>query len=169
MPLFTYDDIHAQCLQILRKMHTDGWKPEYVVGLIKGGMLPAALISEWFNVPCYTLNVQVDTDSTESNLWMAEDAFGLDYNNDWKQSDPKNILIVNATNDFKMFEWIKRDWQSGCMPNDDKWNDIWHKSVKFAALVDNVKSDTIVDYNAIELNGVELHFPWDAWWCKSTS
>lgn len=166
---FTYNDVHAQCLSIVRQMQLESWKPDYVVGLINGGMLPAVLISEWFGVPCYTLNVQMDTDSTESNLWMAEDAFGLDYNNNWTQCPQKNILVVNSVNNATVLNWIKKDWQNGCMPMSNEWSEIWHKTTKFAVLVDNVKSDFIVDYNATELNDVELEFPWNNWWDKTTS
>lgn len=167
---FLYQNIHHQCLDIIRKMQADEWKPDYVVGLIKGGMLPAALISEWFDVPCYTLNVQLDkAEEKESNLWMADDAFGLDYNNNYTDCEPKKILIVSDVNNCDVFNWIKADWQGSCKPKDLKWSNVWHKTTKFAALVDNVQSDFIVDYNATELNDVELEFPWDNWWYKTTS
>lgn len=165
---FTYKDVHAQCLDIVQQMHLDNWKPDYVVGLVKNGTLPAALISEWFDVPCYTLNTQLHIDSAESNLWMAEDAFGLDCNDNWKPCTPKNILIVNHVNDPTVFNWIKKDWQSGCMPMSNIWDDVWYKSTKFAVLVDNVESDFIVNYNATESTDTEISFPWDKWWNKTT-
>lgn len=151
-------------------MQAEGWKPDYIVGLIKGGMLPAALISEWLNVPCYTLNVQLpDENSTETNLWMAEDAFGFGTDYSQNLENRKNILIVNDVNNHALIEWIKSDWQGGCLPHDSDWDKIWHNTTKFAVLVDNVQSDTIVDYNAIELNDAVPSFPWDNWWEKTTS
>ena len=64
--------------QIGRKIATSGWRPDYVVGITRGGLYPALLLSHYLDVPMQTLSVQL-RDSTmgpESNLWMAEDAFG---------------------------------------------------------------------------------------------
>ena len=63
----------------------------------------------------YTLDVRLrDGDTQESNLWMAEDAFGVP---DWEKQagrKGKNILIVDDINDTgATFQWIKEDWPSG--------------------------------------------------------
>ena len=76
----SYADVNSQVLSIAQQITTDGWKPDYVVGLTRGGLLPAVLLSHWFNVPCHTLKVSLRDDGSdnESNWWMAEDAFGYD-------------------------------------------------------------------------------------------
>lgn len=160
----TYDDVHAQCLDIARKMESDNWKPDYIVGLTRGGLLPAVLLSHWLKVPCYTLKVSLrdGIDDSEINCWMSEDAYGY-------SADPKRILIVDDINDSgATFNWIKNDWRSSCLPNDIKWDTVWHNTVKFATLVDNLASDAKVDYNATEINKEEhdvwMVFPWEEWW-----
>ena len=61
------------------------WRPDYIVGLTRGGLIPAVWLSEYLDIPMHTLEVKLrDHSNTESNLWMAEDAFG--YN-----TEPKNI------------------------------------------------------------------------------
>ena len=73
----TWTNVENQTQEILRQLHQDGWTPDYVVGLTRGGLVPANLISQYLEVPMETLKVSLRDDNSlpESNLWMAEDAF----------------------------------------------------------------------------------------------
>ena len=73
---YTWQDVEYQTQEILRQLQRDAWIPDYVVGLTRGGLVPATLISQYLAVPMETLKVQLrDGGESESNLWMAEDAF----------------------------------------------------------------------------------------------
>jgi hypoxanthine phosphoribosyltransferase len=109
---------------------------------------------------------------------MAEDAFGY-HRTDTPEpgsSNPalrKNILIVDDINDTgATFNWIMRDWVSGCLPNDPAWKEIWGSNVKFAVLVDNLasKCERKMDFHGREINKAEddvwVDFPWEDWWAK---
>ena len=78
---YTQNDIEGYLHNIIRGMVADNWRPDYIVGLTRGGLIPATMLSHYMNVPMHTLNVSlrdgVDLGS-ESNLWMAEDAFGYE-------------------------------------------------------------------------------------------
>lgn len=159
---YTHRDVAAWTHNIIRSMQQDNWKPDYIVGLTRGGLTPANLISQYLDVPMETLKVRLrdgDPDECESNLWMAEDAF-----------NGKNILIVDDINDSgATLNWIKSDWPSGCYPNDPKWKDVWNNNVRFAVLVDNQNSKFYdVDYLGLEINKAEndvwVVFPWENWW-----
>jgi hypoxanthine phosphoribosyltransferase len=180
--------------KIAREISISGWKPDYIVGLTRGGLIPAVMLSHYLNVPMWTLNVRLrDGDGGESNLWMAEDALGLEPSieiTDEKDigavldaastllempSLPtfKNILIVDDINDTgATFNWIMDDWKSGCFPDNPSWNEVWNFNVKFAVLVDNLSSQCNVnmDYIGIEVNKAEedvwVDFPWEDWWTK---
>ena len=149
--------------KICRELSGSGWKPDYVVGLTRGGLLPAVMISHWFDVPCETLKVALrDGGEPESNLWMAEDAYS-----------GKNILIVDDINDTgATIDWIVKDWPSGCFPSNDIWKKVWNGNVRFAVLVDNQASDCerAMDYVGMEINKAEcdvwVDFPWEDWWTK---
>ena len=156
---------------ICRDISLSEWKPDYVVGLTRGGLLPAVMISHYFNVPMFTLGVSLRDHNTflgpESNLWMSEDAFG---NN---ETGGKNILVVDDINDSgATLNWVMEDWQSGCLPNDERWNDVWNKNVRFAVVVDNLasKCNVKMDYWGIEVNKAEndvwIDFPYEDWWQK---
>jgi hypothetical protein len=64
--------------KIIREMSKDNWIPDYIVGITRGGLVPAAMLSHYLDVPMHTLNISFrDNDlGPESNLWMAEDAYG---------------------------------------------------------------------------------------------
>ena len=172
-------EVQQLVLKICRELSGSDWKPDYIIGITRGGLVPAVMISHWFNVPCETLKVSLrDGGEQESNLWMAEDAFGY-HRTDLPEpagSNPtlrKNILIVDDINDTgATFNWIMQDWPSGCLPNDPAWKDIWNHNVKFAVLVDNLasKCDAKMDFCGMEINKAEddvwVDFPWEDWWTK---
>ena len=169
--------------KIIREMSKDNWIPDYIVGITRGGLVPATMLSHYLDVPMHTLNISFrDADlGPESNLWMAEDAFGyVPYEGtelpaplDREVTDPalrKKILIVDDINDSgRTLNWIKEDWPSGCLPSAPAWKDIWHDSVRFAVMVDNLSSSfQDVDYCGTEINKEEtpcwIVFPWENWW-----
>jgi xanthine phosphoribosyltransferase len=179
--IITNTDFDSLISKICRDIANSEWRPDYIVGVTRGGLLPAVMISHYFKVPCDTLKVSLrdggDNDC-ESNLWMSEDAFGyvsleeqmlMDGRSD--ESRRKNILIVDDINDTgATINWILKDWQSSCLPNDDAWDSIWGKSVRFAAVVDNLSSqcEHKMNYCGMEVNKAEddvwIIFPYEEWW-----
>jgi hypoxanthine phosphoribosyltransferase len=157
----TWQDVEHRVQEVLRLMAQDSWKPDYIVGLTRGGLIPATMISEYLDVKMHTLKVSLrDHEDTECNLWMAEDAF-----------NGKNILIVDDLNDTgATLNWIMKDWQDSCMPKDKQWKNIWNGNVRVATLLDNESSKSKLDinYTAQNINkavdDVWIVFPWEDWW-----
>ena len=74
---YTWKDVERSCVSIVNQMYTDQWRPDYIVGITRGGNIPATIISNMTGIPCETIKVSLRDDSKlESNTWMAEDAFG---------------------------------------------------------------------------------------------
>jgi hypoxanthine phosphoribosyltransferase len=160
-------------------MQIQNWRPDYVVGLARGGLTPAVMISQYLEVPMHSLKVSLrDGGDCESNLWMAEEAFGyVDQENQpiqgcrWDPALRQNILIVDDINDSgATFAWIQNDWQSSCLPRETSaWDRVWNHNVRFAVLVNNETSNfKSVDYAALAVNKLEdpqwIVFPWEQWW-----
>jgi uncharacterized protein len=153
--------------KICREIDQSGWRPDYIVGITRGGLTPAVLISQYFSATMHTLKVNLrDGKDCESNLWMSEDAYGFG-------GELKNILIVDDINDSgATLNWIMDDWQKSCMPTDAKWSQVWNNNVKFAVIVDNLSSECLakMDFCGIEINKAEedvwVEFPWEGWWKK---
>ena len=157
---YSWSQVEGACLDIARQMSAHDWKPDYVVGITRGGLIPANLLSQYTGIKMHTLNVSLrDGDGGESNLWMAEDAFA-----------GKKILIVDDINDQgSTINWIKKDWSSGCFPDNDKWSQIWGDTVRFAVLTQNWASQfRDIDYYANSINKREedcwVVFPWEEFW-----
>jgi xanthine phosphoribosyltransferase len=148
---------------ICRDISNDNWKPDYIVGISRGGLLPAVMISHYLNIPMKPLQVSLrDHEECVSDLGMAEDAF-----------DGKNILIVDDINDQgNTLNWIMQDWPSGCYPYDERWDSIWGSNVRFAVVVDNLSSQCSkgMNYWGMEVNKAEndvwIDFPYEEWWTK---
>jgi len=177
--ILSNEDVDGLVGKICRDIVLDTWRPDYVVGLTRGGLLPAVMISHYFKIPCETLKVSLrDGGESESNCWMAEDAFGyipadmragID-----KRSDAtykKNILIVDDINDTgATINWIKMDWQQSCLPSDPDWQYVWNNNVRYAVLVDNLSSRAELSpgYVGQTVNKAEqdvwVDFPWESWW-----
>ncbi len=174
-----YKDVEGWVATIGREILLNEWKPDYIVGLTRGGLLPATLLSQYLNVPMHSLDVSLREfgQEAESNLWMAEDAYG--YIDKEKReteeiaSDPelrKNILIVDDINDTgATLAWVQHDWTSGCLPDDKAWDEIWGHNVRTAVMVNNESSDwDNIDYEGLIINKAEddqwVVFPWEDWW-----
>ncbi len=168
--------VHA----IIRQLYQDGFKPDYIVGLTRGGLLPATMLSHYLNVPMETLKVSLrDGNESETNCWMSEDAFGyvsIDVQelikSRWDLSARKKILIVDDINDSgTTFNWIKKDWETSCCPKEKHaWESVWGKTTRFAVLVNNENSEFAdVNYSGMSINKFEdphiwIDFPWENWW-----
>ena len=158
----TDEDIKQQTRIVIKQLVRDNFIPDYVVGLTRGGLVPALYISHYFKIPMHTLKVSLrDNPDTESNGWMAEDAYGF-------SEEPKNILIVDDINDSgATMNWIMEDWSSSCISSDPKWDQVWGSNVRFATLYDNLSSKCKVkmSYSAVEINKAEedvwVAFPWE--------
>jgi len=186
-------ELNGLVAKICRNILISDWRPDYIVGITRGGLIPATMISHYLNIPMHTLAVSLrDGDEPESNLWMAEDALGPNSRERFIEnpidvtgvleaavdlleqgSTYKNILIVDDINDTgATFNWIMKDWPSGCFPQDPAWEEVWNNNVKFAVVVDNLasKCNVKMDYVGKEINKAEndvwIDFPWEDWWAK---
>ena len=172
---YTWKDLGKAAESIVLQMYKDNWRPDYIVGITRGGLSLALVLSHKLEIPMETLKVELATpqgDNCESNCWMADDAFGYvddqeTFKTRWDPSTRKKILVVDDTNlTGATFEWIKKDWQASCLPDEDAWNTVWGKNVRFAVITENHSSDfKQVAYYWDEVNtaedGVSLVYPWE--------
>ena len=171
---YTYNDVHDAATHIALQMYKDNWRPDYVVGITRGGLPLALRISNLLDCRMETLKVKLRDgkpgEECESNCWMAEDAFGYIEDNDYNTSsvfEKKNILIVDDINDTgATFNWIKQDWQSTCLPHNPNWDTVWGGNVRFATMTENFSSQfPDVNYWWHEVNKSEentwLVYPWE--------
>jgi hypothetical protein len=157
---YTWEQVEGACLDLCRQIVQDKWYPQYIVGISRGGLVPANLISQYLDIPMATLMVSLrDGGYCVSDTGMAEDAY-----------NGTNILVVDDINDQgSTIEWIKKDWQTSCLPgNTSIWDHVWGNNVRFAVLTNNLASNSDADYNHWDVNKAEedcwLVYPWEEYW-----
>ena len=85
-----WDQIDRWTTRIALDILKTDWRPDYIVGLTRGGLVPGVLLSHLLGVPMHTLKVQLrdGEEDTEMNCWMPEDVVKA-----------TNVLIVDDIND----------------------------------------------------------------------
>tara|TARA_B100000965_G_scaffold400452_1_gene422366 strand:- start:218 stop:688 length:471 start_codon:yes stop_codon:yes gene_type:complete len=144
---YSWNDIEAMCSSITLQMYADNFRPDYIVGITRGGNVPATIISNMTGIPCEALKVSLrdDTKQSEHNTIMEHDS-----------KLGKKILVVDDINDTgSTFKWIWNDWE---LTKDS--------NVKFATLTENLASEFgEVSYCVHEVNKAEedvwLVYPWE--------
>ena len=163
----SWNDVDHMVDDLINQMFADNWKPEYIVGVTRGGLTPAIMMSHRTGIKMHTLDVRLrdggDT-SLESNSKMASDAFGTPYSD--ASNNRKNILIIDDINDTgETIHWIQKDWESNVSPNDPEWKNVWNQNVKFAMLFENEASKVASDYHCKTVNKFEkdvwIVYPWE--------
>ena len=145
------EQINRYCLNIVSMMWADDFKPDIVVGITRGGLLPAIMISHYLGIKMHTFDVRLRDAKIKENAKYLKS----------EMVKGKKILIIDDINDTgETFKWIRDDW--------DINYDSEKSNVKFAALVDNIPSEFVVEYNGIEINKEEnpewIVFPYEEWW-----
>jgi hypoxanthine phosphoribosyltransferase len=164
----SWNDIDKMCNDIAIDILKSDWRPEYIVGISRGGLSAAVILSHILEVPMHTLKVTLRDgieEDCDHNLWMSEDAVGYGKMG-CLENEPTNILIVDDINDSgATYAWIKKDWRSTCLPNLSDWDTVFGTNVRFAVLVNNLASKESADFSAMEINKEEdpswIVFPWE--------
>ena len=149
-------------LKMCRDIERSGWQPQRIVGIGRGGLTPAVLISHWFGVPMVSLDVSLrDGGGQESNTWLPEDAL----------SGTRTLVVDDINDSGATFTWIRNDWQQSINGLLEKATFPWHTTVRFASVVHNLASQEISDYSGMEINKAEdpswISYPWEEWWIKA--
>ena len=164
-------DVKSYVLDICYQMNTDNWTPDYIVGIPRGGLLPAVMFSHFLNRPMVIQDVRLrDNIQQQSNPEIPLDAL-----------EGKQILIIDDINDTgATFQWMVNDWENTIephlyhdhgkavhMPAENKA--LWKRNIVFAVLINNEGSEfKDVKYSARSINKTEdpswVVFPWECWW-----
>lgn len=149
-------------LKICRDIERSGWRPDQVVGICRGGLTPAVLISHWFDVPMIALNVSLrDGGITESNCWLAEDVM----------AGQKNLIVDDINDTGATYEWIRNDWEQSVAGLLTNCAFPWDTNVRFASVVHNLASSQPSDFSGMEINKAEdpcwVVYNWENWWDRA--
>jgi len=134
-------DVKKHVSSIINQMVRANFKPDIVIGLSRGGIVPALLVSHYFNCECYIRNKK-------------ESLFDVEF-------PQRNILVIDDIND---------SGNTLTAVNHELYQDLELRDIKYATLINNESSSFTVDFSGIDFNRLEqddwFDFPWEKWWAS---
>lgn len=171
---YSWTDVEKASTIILSQMLQDEWCPDIVVSAGHSGMPLSMILSQNLNRKLYHIDIDLQENDSESNLWLPELAFGYidtcdqeTYKSRWDCDKRKKILIVdNIDKQGEKFNWLIDDWQSSCFPNEpEAWNAVWTKTTRFCVMTKNISNNfDKISYSAEELDQTDytrISWPWE--------
>ncbi len=140
----TWKKIETQTKSLIKQMDKDNFKPEMVWGLVRGGCIPAILISQHYNIPMQTWHMSL------------RDHEYYNFNPKWDDYwSSKHSLIVDDIND------------SGNTIALAKEHTQQYSQVRYAVLQHKETSTQEIDYYAEKIGKLKkdewIVYPWEEW------
>jgi xanthine phosphoribosyltransferase len=138
--------MRAALLNIHQQLTEQQWQPQVILGLNRGGCIPAIYLSHKLDVPHHVLNVSLRDHADTPDLHTLEKVYA------WQ----KRVLIVDDINDTgATFNYIMNNFGKP-------------ERLKFAVILHNtVSTYKDIDYKGYEINKLEdprwIVFPWEQW------
>jgi uncharacterized protein len=147
----TWEQLTGDCIEIIRQMQLDNFKPDYIIGVTRGGLMPAVLISQYLSLPLYPLNISL------RDHYNDDDTLPVSMLNNIINGD-RNALVIDDINDTGATFTLIHDQ---ILPYDN---------VKFASIFDKLSSEFDADYYAREINLDDndcwVNFCWEQFWMQ---
>lgn len=144
-----YDKFFADVGTVAQKVESGGWMPDFVIGIGRGGLVPAVYISHQLNLPMLSI------DHSSKVPGFADELLGKVAE---KSAAGTKLLFVDDINDSGgTIDYIRRLLaDNGC----DEGN------LRFAVVMNNQSSKVSVEYWAQTIDRSEdkrwFVFPWEA-------
>lgn len=144
-----YETFLGDVRAVAARISADDWKPDFVIGIGRGGLVPAVFISHQLNLPMLSVDHSSKVPGFADELLrkVAE-----------KSAAGERLLFVDDINDSGgTIAYIRKLLaETGC----DSGN------LRFAVVLDNVRSQARVDYRAETIDRDSdkrwFVFPWEA-------
>jgi len=138
---YTWQQVQNMVQDILRQTRDKQF--DVVVGLTRGGLTPAVLVSQYLDIPMYTLKISLRDHQEQESLAVLD-----------KLSNQKVLVIDDINDTGATINYIKENWTLN--------------NLTYAVLINNEASDADVDYSSVDINKREndvwIVFPWEDWW-----
>lgn len=150
---YSYNDFRDGIDSIVRQVKDSGYEPDYIVGVVRGGSIPAVYLSHQLKIPVVMVawNTRDNTIfGNESNCWIPEDIL-----------NGKKILVVDDIVDGgETIKELLADWNKTVkepLPVDN---------IRICAMIYNTSQDVKVDFYDRWLDRNQdprwVIFPWEA-------
>lgn len=150
-----YQDFLTKVRNLARTLADDIWKPDFIIGIGRGGLVPAVYISHDLQVPMLSI------DHSSKVPGFADELLGKVAG---KSASGTRLLFVDDINDSGgTIAYVRKLLaENGCNP----------ENLRFAVLMDNCCSRARVDYAAEKIDRTHdkrwFVFPWEAVMTRDT-
>ena len=144
-----HEDFIADVRVVADKVASEDWQPDYVIGIGRGGLVPAVYISHQLDLP------MLSVDHSSKVPGFADELLGKVAE---KSRDGTRLLVMDDINDSGgTIDYIRRLLAAvGCED----------ENLRFAVLISNSRSKVSVDYWSRTIDRNEdkrwFVFPWEA-------
>lgn len=152
MPVFTpirHDQFVADVRALAAQLAADDWTPDFLIGIGRGGLVPAVYLSHALGLP--TLSVDHST-QVHDFAGAALERLAA------RTREGKRLLVVDDINDSGATIGKLRALLAEASAAQEH--------IRFATLLDNIRSTSRVDYRARTIDRAETKdwfvFPWEA-------
>ena len=152
---YSYPEFLSGIDSIAARIEGSGWDPDLIVGIVRGGAVPAVYLSHKLKIPVQMVhwNTRDGTEwGNESNAWIPEEiAGGL-----------KVLIVDDIVDGGDTIKELLEDWQTSVAGLGKLNTD----NIKVAALWYNTAQDVVVDFyhKTVDRNEDQrwVIFPWEA-------
>ena len=153
---YEYSDFRSGIDAIAKAITSSGWKPDYIVGIVRGGSVPAVYLSHKLKIPVQMVHWNTrDTTkwvSNESNCWIPEDIY----------KGTQVLVVDDIVDGGETIKELLADWQSSI----NGLGNLPLQNIRIAAMYYNIAQEVVVDYchHTIDRNEDQrwINFPWEA-------
>ncbi len=144
--------VDQQVRKVITAFKNDGFEPDLIVGIVRGGAIPAVWISNITGVPCEMAKVSFRDDVVKHPV------LSLPLLKTISQPNFKTLIVDDINDSGETLIWIQNKIREYDLEAE--------KQVKYACLMDNTPSKfTDLDYSGTKINkDIEpewIVFPWE--------
>lgn len=138
---YTYNDIVKYTLNIKHQIDFDDYQPDMIVGIARGGAMPAMHLSYALNKPLKLISISTRDIFDESNDFDGKNFMG----------DKKILLVDDVCDSGKTFEIAKERFEA------------YHVDVRYASVFNKVNLNNFnLNYTGHNIiDDAWVVFPWD--------
>ena len=139
---YSWQEYDKDILLLNSRIHASSWFPKYIVGIKRGGLIPAVSLSHLFKIPMNIISLQSrDGDSFELGGLLE------------LSRDSRILLVDDICDTGETFRAIKEEIKQNYL------------NIKFCSLFYNIRQNITVDYFARRIDREKdtswIVFPWE--------
>lgn len=109
----TWKQLHQDCMQLVENIRSTKLEYDLIVGLMRGGCVPATIISHALDVPMMTIGIKTyDHTQKTHNVDAYQAAHGDFYNMRQRRSIMRVLLVDDLSDTGDTFEYVVRNYSS---------------------------------------------------------